>query len=101
MHDFIWSTLYSVHCTHYTTYVIYNLTFISIIPIDIFPYSIFLIKVEEGLQHIEMKVDLYELEEDKRAAESAESDSECSDVVIVNTPPVPRKNMIVDMDIGR
>lgn len=64
-------------------------------------------QVEEGMRHIEMNVGMYECgdeTDDQLIADNesdSESDSDSEDIVVIRSPPTPRKDMIQDMDVER
>ena len=62
-------------------------------------------EVEDGDQHIEMNVGLFPVEDDENDnildENDLPSDSDDEDIVIIKTPPTPRKELIVDMDVSR
>ena len=63
-------------------------------------------EVEDGDQHIEMNVGMFPVEDDENdnildENDLVPSDSDDEDIVIIKTPPTPRKSLIVDMDVER
>ena len=61
--------------------------------------------VEDGMRHIEMNVELYREEEAKRGMEEddedEDDDEDDEEIVIVKSPELERKGLIVEMEVDR